>query len=486
MPRAAAGDRLQLWVGAFERTRVPRLSWRLDGAPATPAEVRPIASVRPDAMLRRPDAERAFAGVYEFTGAGIRPNTRYVVEVAADDGGGDSLAVRTLPDEIPPSALDTFNVLLVSCFHQHEDRSHRAGQVVASLPVQYRPHLTLLLGDQVYLDLPTLQDFKPDVRWMADKFEKDYRLNWMGPEGYSQVLRQAPSVSTPDDHEYWNDFPRAQAFLQQTWSPEDRERWTAAAGAVYDGFQRHQQTGASRRGPAFEVDVRPLSLFVMDTRTNRRASKKAAECILSPEEMAQFGRWVDRLIEERLTGVLATGQSLLDGAVELSATDLTLATFPDYRQIVQHLARALDAGRPVMLVTGDVHWGRVLRAVDTRHGMPLLYEVISSPTSLVSFVGMDQVKKIGAGIAGLFGRKNPWPRHGDPGDPPAYVAREVLGSRLPVQSCLHRQTGNMVAILSFRRSNLGVKARVTYWPIHPQGTVSGPEAVVDEITLYPA
>src|SRR5690606_11968105 len=134
-------------------------------------------------------------------------------------------------------------------------------------------------------------------------------------------------------------------------------------------------------------------------------------------------------------GVLATGQSMLDGPVRLASTDLTLATFPDYREIVSHMARAFDAGRPLLLVTGDVHWGRVLRAVDSRSSMPLLYEVISSPASLVSFVGVDQVKSIGAGIAGLFGRRNPWPRHGDPNDPPAYFAREVLGSRLPVQAC---------------------------------------------------
>lgn len=122
-----------------------------------------------------------------------------------------------LPAAVPAGLGASFNVLLVSCFHQQEDRGGLAGNLVAQLPVNFRPHLLLLLGDQVYLDLPTLTNFRDRVDWLAQKFEEDYTANWRGLAGYAQILEAAPSAAIPDDHEYWNNAPHTSPIIQNTY-----------------------------------------------------------------------------------------------------------------------------------------------------------------------------------------------------------------------------------------------------------------------------
>jgi hypothetical protein len=71
-PRAAPNDRLRVWVGAFQCTHPPVLTWKLDGTPRVPTELQPIGSVRTAGMLPAPDGPpgslRVFSGIYEFPG----------------------------------------------------------------------------------------------------------------------------------------------------------------------------------------------------------------------------------------------------------------------------------------------------------------------------------------------------------------------------------------------------------------------------------
>ena len=46
-------------------------------------------------------------------------------------------------------------------------------------------------------------------------------------------------------------------------------------------------------------------------------------------------------------------------------------------------------------------------------------EVISSPTSLVSSVGVDQAKRLFGVIKSIFGPSDPFPRHSDAAAPPS-------------------------------------------------------------------
>jgi hypothetical protein len=413
---------------------------------------------------------RTFTGVFEISGGSIFPGSFHRVEVRADDGSSARLETSALMAEVP-TGFEWFNVLLVSCFHRDEDKQGYAGRLASSLPPFYKPHLSILLGDQVYLDLPTLRNFHSDVSWLANDFEHKYNHNWRGPDGYARLLSAAPSVSTPDDHEFWNDFPRRQIHIPPTWSEDGRGAWRDAASAMWRAYQAPIPSAGA--GPAFTLDVRPLSFFVLDTRSDRQADASRA---LSPAGLAQFRTWTERLVAERLLGVVASGQSFMDPRVRMSATDLTLATHGDYPDLVNALDSVVAAGLPLLLLSGDVHYGRVTRVVDSRSGRALLHEVISSPSSLVTTIFLDQVKTIGAAISSIFGRKNPWPRHGDPGDPPPHFGSEVLGGRLAANA-IHKQKGNMVAVLSFRRAGFGVELRVRYWPIDAKWSVDQPVEV---------
>ena len=474
-PRAAPADRLRIWVGAFKRTKAPVLSWFLNDAPANPNELRPISSVRPDEMLSVGESpgtvQRAFTGVYEF--AGLTPDTSYRVRVAADGAEPATLETRTLPDSVPTQLDRSFNVLLVSCFHQAEDRGGLAGTIVSQLKAHSKPHLTILAGDQVYLDLPTLQNFPNELPWLARKFEEDYVLNWSDRKAYAEVLGAAPSISCPDDHEYWNNYPHVSPFIANSRTTEGQDRWRAAAQASYEAFQLAYPAAL---GQPVILDVNPLSFFFADTRTNKDFNRKFT---MTDKARDDLSNWVDHVIASKLFGVFVSGQSLFSqpaGRFTGAVGDYDLANYEDYPKIMRTLQRLADARRPLLCLTGDVHWGRVATTKDIRTGRTAFAEVISSPASLVSTVGADQGKRLIAAIGGLFGNKNPWPRHSDPATLPTFLASDVFAGGFP-SAKVHGQRGNHVVMLHFRQQGGGLELRIKYWPIHMDSTIGRPVEV---------
>lgn len=476
-PRAAPGDRLRVWAGSFRRAQAPELTWWLDGQPATPRALRPISSVRSgDALPKNtPPASvpRAFAGVYEF--ANLQPDTRHEITVQAD-GERASWSLRTLPTQVPNVLDRWFNVLLVSCFYQGEDVQGVAGTVISELKGAAQPHLTLLVGDQVYLDLPTQVIFPAEPDRLADKFEADYRRNWAGPGGFGQVLAAAPSACIPDDHEYWNNFPNATPVVANTWTAGGRAAWQLAARQLFEGFQRSYD---GQLGDAFTLDVAPLSFFLADGRTFRDPDRRF---MLSRAGRDQLDAWAQRVIDGRLFGVFVSGQSLFSepaGFFTGKIADYEMPNYQDFPQIVRALTRIADAGRPVLCLTGDVHWGRVTEARDQISGRTAFREIIASPTSLVATLGADQVATARTWLGGLLGgTADPWPRHAAAQPAPAYFAGDVTGSRFACASpALHQQRGNHVVLLSFQQSGGGVDVRVTYYPLSLVDSIRKPIVV---------
>lgn len=464
-----AGDRLQIWIGVFDVTDSPPLQWTVNGTPAQPTIVVPLGSVRPPRLVPN-DRQRAFTGIYEF--AGLLPDTVYTF--TADVGGERvSIDARTLPNELPVGLDQAFHVLLVSCYYQPEDRSELVSAIVRQLTGRIRPHLTFLLGDQVYLDLPTLTDFKDDTAWLADWFEGYYVRNWRGPGGLTAVLSSAPCVSLPDDHEYWNNAPHFSPIVGNTRTVQGRENWRAAAETVYRGFQLPVPL---RFGDPFVLDVPPLSFFLVDSRSRRLEDRSQT---MTTEAMRALRAWCERLVQDRLFGVFAAGQSLQDipkGELAGSVADYALSNYEDFPEMVRALLSVPNRGQPLLCLTGDVHWGRVTQCMDVSLGRNALYEVIVSPSALVSSVGVDQFKKIGDFFSGLFGERDPWPRHASPETAPDFLAHQVLEKRYQ-SSGLHGQMGDHVALLSFTRSGQGVNVQVTYYPIHQEMRLRQPASV---------
>ena len=140
-----------------------------------------------------------------------------------------------------------------------------------------------------------------------------------------------------------------------------------------------------------------------------------------------------------------------------------LSNYGDYEAVVRALARLADAGRPVLLLTGDVHWGRITSI--KQGGRTKFYEIICSPSSLVSTVGADQLSTIGASFKALFGAKRKrWPRHAGAPDPEPFFAPQVFG-KIYATEALHKQKGDQLASLALRQAAGGLEAKVTYYEI---------------------
>lgn len=470
-PKAAPADRLTIWAGAFHKSQPPgSLTWRLNGMKTIPSVVRPMKSVRSNAVVD-PNEPRVFSGVYEISG--LQPDTVYEVDLTTEEDH-TTTKIRTLPKAIPSSLGDSFNVLLVSCFHQAEDRGGLAGTIVSQLKAASKPHLTLLMGDQVYLDLPTLKNFKNDLSWLAEKFEQDYVQNWERPPGYAQVLSAAPSASLPDDHEYWNNFPHVSPIIQNSWTKAGRARWRQAADMAYEGFQSF----SGNLGDPCVLNAEPLSFFLADGRSRRDIDRGF---VMTAAAMKQLKQWTAEIIRKRQIGVFVTGQSLFEdpkGRLQGKVADYAMADYGDYPELMRTLSSLAANNRPLLCLTGDVHWGRVVATLDVTSQRNAIYEIISSPASLVTTIGADTLKDVGALLGGLIGHRNPWPRHSDPEPPPEFLAHGVLSKNFPCQA-IHSQKGNQVTLLSFSREGTGLKLRVTYWPIDPNGNETAPVQLSD-------
>lgn len=489
VPRAAPSDRLRIWVGILA-PQVPTLVWHLDGDLVTDARIRPLrplASAIPANLLDALPADN-YAGVFEISG--LHPGTLYEVSLSANTPNATAsaeLRTKTLPSSVPNLLDSTFNVLLASCFYRGEDKTGQVGVVTSQLNGATRPDLTLLLGDQVYLDLPTLVNFPDNRAALARRFEGDYRANWQGETGYSQLLRVAPSASIPDDHEYWNNFPHPSPVVQNSWTQSGRDNWTEAAAALHQAFQfsyepaTYHHGGPAELGDASVINVEPLSFFMADGRSKRDPDRAA---VLTARAREQLDHWVSDTINRRRIGVFTTGQSMLGvavGGLKGKIADYQMANYGDFSYITNTLGRLAEAGLPVIMITGDVHWGRVAAARDARTGRESLFEIICSPTSLVSTVGKNQLLALQQAITG---HADAWPRHASAEPVPEFLWFGNFGSRF-VCSRVHEQRGNHFVLLSFTRSGAGVNLRTTYYPIHEDFNQRRPQAV-REISLIPA
>jgi hypothetical protein len=318
-----------------------------------------------------------------------------------------------------------------------------------------RPDLTILAGDQVYLDQP-LGDFPDDESWLRRKFHEDYKRNWFS--GLAGVLTAAPAVHMADDHEYWNNFPHRSPIVANSFSDDGCRRWRAAAASQFAVFQDAQGEDPSQHAAFSTLDIAPLSFFFADLRSQRAQDR--SRCF-SPQGLAALEAWAKRVKASGSYGVFVSGQSLLNGAVggfTGRTSDWELANYGDYKAIMAHLDGALAPNRSLVCLTGDVHWGRLSRYTQ---GTRRLVEVISSPLALVSDPR--------AAIKGFFQPRQDFPRHSDAEEPPPLlVAGQTKFSR---DDRWHGQRGDHCTLLSFTRNAKGMSLRVTYYPIHPDEKV---------------
>lgn len=272
----------------------------------------------------------------------------------------------TLPNHLPNKAERPFTIALGSCFYAHRDGGQAASSYRALYergPEAVRPHVTFLTGDQVYLDIgfDSLSFIKSEIR---DRVAEDYANHW---QLLGSILSRGATWMLPDDHEYWNDYPFHDALLPTLLALRldfVRNTWERAAR---DGVVRIQN---SPRVETFVLEE--LSFCLADLR-----SWRTKDGFLPERDFKQLTSWAKDL---KGPGVLAISQPLI---VKPNALERNLMSYKQqYRALLQALG---SSGHDIVVLSGDVHFGRIATTKLGPEGGKLI-EIIASPLSNLTFL----------------------------------------------------------------------------------------------------
>lgn len=346
----------------------------------------------------------------------------------------------TLPVHLPSLDQPPFIALLGSCF-AHEKDGGAAAATYAGLPAGARPSVSILCGDQVYLDAPfprfLLNDYGPDD--LRAIHLQTYMESWglLEEPGMGPMLTNGATYFSSDDHEYWNNAPERGWVVRNTWFEPGRTQWHDLAQALYDTFQSS--------GPVLSLDVPPLSIRSVDTRRSRTSDQTT---FMPSAELDQLGTWVDGLTGP---GALVFGQVVFAPSAGWSGrfTDWGLPDFEQYEDLVRILMRSQH---DLLVLTGDVHFGRI-SGCSLPSGASLI-EIISSPLALVD----PRAGGTWHGPPGMF------PAYGIPGT----TQREVWVADQ------YEVSGNHFATLEFQAMGPRVRLTVRAWPLATGGMAPAP------------
>jgi hypothetical protein len=305
----------------------------------------------------------------------LSPQTRYALTLRVGGEWKADGSVTTIPYRLPGPGERPFIVMLGSCYFGREDPAGEVGQTYMNLPAEARPDVKILCGDQVYLDNPP-QDFLNPLNgknWLETRSFKTYADTWTQQTqggGFGQLLKHGANFFSSDDHEYWNNAPDVGLNVPIfTLRKSRRDDWWNIARTLYRIFQT--VPGSPTR---FKID--PLSFCITETRFNRGSGGGGAGDFMSLADLEEIGKWTAGLDGP---GILVVGQPFF--ADTGSAKDYGL---PDFKNQYEKLKRYLrQSEHSIVILTGDVHFGRIAVTNLRPELGTKLYEVISSPMQLV-------------------------------------------------------------------------------------------------------
>lgn len=268
----------------------------------------------------------------------------------------------TLPATLPMDGSGQFTVAFCSCFYSQNDGGQAAAaykRLFKQGPAQVRPDITFMTGDQVYLDIG-LDSISFDGEEIWQRIAGDYERNW---RLLGEFMRHGGTWMLPDDHEFWNDYPFYESPLPTLWPlhvDHVRKAWSNAARDAVANIQRSPSVESFSIGPS-------LSFCLADFRSHRND-----DGFIDEAGMQAIENWARSL---KTPGVFVTSQVLMD---EPTGLEKNLTHFrAQYTRLIAALAAS---GHDIVLLTGDVHFGRIGIA-PLGHSGARLIEVVSSPLS---------------------------------------------------------------------------------------------------------
>src|SRR5262245_7658326 len=211
VPHEVGPNHVQLWVGALDEPALTTSSLsvrvRRGTGPGTPV----VAQAGVGAWDKVVTAHDRSIAYRRIPFPGLHAGTGYRFELLRDgvvvaDAGATA---ATFPDRLPSVAERPFTVLLGSCFARGADGAGNAGRAYSLLPAGARPDVKILCGDQVYLDQPTLEFIlhTHDEEGLRERHLGNYAKAWLQTGGFRELLRDAGTFFTSDDHDFWNNAP---------------------------------------------------------------------------------------------------------------------------------------------------------------------------------------------------------------------------------------------------------------------------------------
>lgn len=452
---AANPDELLVWVGVLGVNVPPSVTFEIFGQPVAAQLLPPGFEALGDAVCDAFGTPLNYRALFKLPWPAS--SERFQITVGAAQHVV-TLTSRRPPLQLPDKSTASFNLLLSSCYYQPNDKSRALADIISA--IKPAPDFTLLAGDQVYLDLPSQQNLPRNKTALAKTLGKKYQLNWFSNSteqpGLAGVLSHGPVLCVPDDHEFWNNFPLFQLQLDNTHRAQDRANWQELANRLYERYQRSPAQAAG----FFRQDIAPLSMLFLDGRTQRDGDGVQ---MFTSATHAAIEQWKNDLLQraqqgQAAVGLLSSGQALLIETPDPWArkmADMEMPNYADFAQLTTALAELFAAEIPVIYLTGDVHWGRIVEGKNVA-GKILFYEVIASPSRLLDTNCVDQYKLTRNSWRSLFGQGEDFPLH-----PIAADVGEIKFANLRL-SIKHRQRGDHVALLRFHGTPAGIEFSVDY------------------------
>ncbi|WP_339719000.1 hypothetical protein [uncultured Paraglaciecola sp.] len=268
----------------------------------------------------------------------------------------------TLPAALPTHKNKAFTVALSSCFYEHRD----CGQAARAFKALYergeesvKPDIKFMVGDQVYLDIG-LDSLSPLTNEVRQRVAEDYAKHW---QALGSILARGGAWMLPDDHEFWNDYPFYDSLLPTLFMLKINKIRNAWKAASRDGVLKVQQ---SSKVDTFEIGS-DLSFCIADLRSYRSKTQ-----FIDKQGFDKMLSWAQGLNKP---GVLVIPQVLL---AEKNKLERNLLSFK--KQYSELLIAMASSGHDIVVMSGDVHFGRIAQVKMGANGGKLI-EVVSSPMS---------------------------------------------------------------------------------------------------------
>lgn len=445
---------VKIWVGALAPSIAKPNNWRLVIKKTTQGfsqenkhgkEVQRIEHFIEDGNVwKRPftGLKKRFFRVETFEG--LEPGQDYTIEFEARVRKEEWMLLETaflttLPSSLPNSTEKPFTVGIGSCFYTKHDGG-RAGRAYEALfkNDEFKPNIKFLAGDQVYVDIG-LGIYPLDDEDCQDRIADHYAESW---ELLRSLLRRGGTWMLADDHEYWNNYPYLKGFnpylITLALNDSFKKRWESAAKMGVECVQQMQTIRTFKIGD-------DISFCVADLRSERTVSG-----FVSAESFKTLIDWVNNL---ETPGVLVIPQPLIAEKGNVNDSNL-----PDWKQYNDLLIAMHNGKHDIVVLTGDVHYGRVSQ-VKIGSSDNKLVEVITSPVSNLSelngiaaatpkqprkkfpFVNIPEIEKKKISYLGKVSTEQKW-----------------WDLRFPV-----RRTTEHFMTVEFNRDDDGVKMKIHAW-----------------------